>query len=155
MGGHGALTLGLKNPDLYKAISAFAPIVNPIAVPWGQKAFTGYLGNDKEAWKQYDSCELAQVGPNLARGPLRRGRGPCACALNAAGASSELLEKAESDRLLQARPCVQIESFELELEWVLQSAPCFAEQHPEGGVCHEQASAVQSVALEGKVRRLL
>lgn len=67
MGGHGALTLGLKNPDLYKAISAFAPIVNPITVPWGQKAFTGYLGEDKESWKQYDACQLAQVDNSLAQ----------------------------------------------------------------------------------------
>eukprot|EP00884_Botryococcus_braunii_P012592 jgi/Botrbrau1/21333/Bobra.0184s0043.1 len=77
MGGHGALTLGLKNPHLYKAISAFAPIVNPIAVPWGQKAFTGYLGEDQEAWKQYDACELVKAydGPSTKhsdRSGLRR-----------------------------------------------------------------------------------
>lgn len=52
MGGHGALTIALKNPEVFKSVSAFSPIVNPCAVPWGQKAFNGYLGDDKEAWKQ-------------------------------------------------------------------------------------------------------
>jgi S-formylglutathione hydrolase len=51
MGGHGALTIGLKNSDKYKSISAFSPITNPVAVPWGVKAFTGYLGEDQSAWK--------------------------------------------------------------------------------------------------------
>lgn len=60
MGGHGALTIALKNPDKYKSVSAFAPICNPIAVPWGQKAFKGYLGSDEATWKEYDTCELLQ-----------------------------------------------------------------------------------------------
>lgn len=60
MGGHGALTLGLKNPDKYASISAFAPISNPSQVPWGQKAFKGYLGDDKSLWRQYDATELAK-----------------------------------------------------------------------------------------------
>lgn len=58
MGGHGALTIGLKNPDRYTSVSAFAPICNPMAVPWGQKALPLYLGDDKETWKQYDATEL-------------------------------------------------------------------------------------------------
>lgn len=59
MGGHGALTLFLKNPSQYKSVSAFSPIANPTNCPWGHKAFGGYLGNDdKEAWKQYDATEL-------------------------------------------------------------------------------------------------
>lgn len=58
MGGHGALTLGLKYPDLYKSISAFSPIVAPSQVPWGHKAFTGYIGNDTEEWKKHDACAL-------------------------------------------------------------------------------------------------
>lgn len=62
MGGHGALVIGLKNPDLFKSISAFSPIVNPGCVPWGQKAFTGYLGKDTEIWKKYDSIELLKTG---------------------------------------------------------------------------------------------
>jgi S-formylglutathione hydrolase len=60
MGGHGALVLGLRNPNLYKSISAFSPISNPTNVPWGQKAFSGYLGDDKEEWKQYDATELVR-----------------------------------------------------------------------------------------------
>lgn len=52
MGGHGALIMALKNPGSFRSVSAFAPIVNPSAVPWGQKAFKGYLGDDKEAWAQ-------------------------------------------------------------------------------------------------------
>ena len=62
MGGHGALVLGLKNPDQYKSISAFSPIVNPMASAWGLKAFKGYLGEDQNLWKKYDSCELIKSG---------------------------------------------------------------------------------------------
>lgn len=61
MGGHGALTIGLKNQQVYKSISAFSPITNPVNCPWGQKAFTAYLGADKANWKQYDSCELLKA----------------------------------------------------------------------------------------------
>ena len=60
-GGHGALVLGLRNPQLYKSISAFSPICHPMQVPWGQKAFSNYLGPDQESWKQYDATDLAQV----------------------------------------------------------------------------------------------
>jgi S-formylglutathione hydrolase len=58
MGGHGALTLYLKNPGMYKSVSAFAPIANPSQCPWGEKAFKGYLGEDKEVWKKHDATEL-------------------------------------------------------------------------------------------------
>lgn len=58
MGGHGALTIALKNPGRYKSVSAFAPIVAPTQVPWGQKAFRGFLGPDRESWAQYDTCAL-------------------------------------------------------------------------------------------------
>ncbi|HVO48937.1 MAG TPA: S-formylglutathione hydrolase [Steroidobacteraceae bacterium] len=58
MGGHGALTLGLRNPQIYKSISAFAPIAAPRQVPWGQKAFTGYLGPDTGQWSAHDATEL-------------------------------------------------------------------------------------------------
>jgi S-formylglutathione hydrolase len=58
MGGHGALTLALKNPKLYRSVSAFSPICAPSQCPWGQKAFAGYLGTDEKLWKEYDSCEL-------------------------------------------------------------------------------------------------
>jgi S-formylglutathione hydrolase len=63
MGGHGALTLGLKRPELYRSISAFAPIVAPSQVPWGQKAFAGYLGNRAAAWRDHDACELVATRP--------------------------------------------------------------------------------------------
>jgi len=59
MGGHGALTIALRNPDRYRSVSAFAPIVAPSEVPWGQKAFGGYLGDDHEDWARYDACMLA------------------------------------------------------------------------------------------------
>ncbi|KAJ5698311.1 S-formylglutathione hydrolase [Penicillium macrosclerotiorum] len=59
MGGHGALTLFLRNPGKYKSVSAFAPITNPINCPWGQKAFKGYFGDDQqEKWKEHDATEL-------------------------------------------------------------------------------------------------
>jgi S-formylglutathione hydrolase len=58
MGGHGALQIALKNPSRYAAVSAFAPIVNPGDTPWGQKAFTAYLGDDKHAWRDWDSTAL-------------------------------------------------------------------------------------------------
>ncbi|BBN09912.1 S-formylglutathione hydrolase [Marchantia polymorpha subsp. ruderalis] len=60
MGGHGALTLYLKNPGAYKSASAFAPISNPSAVPWGKKAFSNYLGDDKSAWEAYDATCLVK-----------------------------------------------------------------------------------------------
>lgn len=68
MGGHGALVIALRNPQMFKSVSAFAPIVNPSVVPWGIKAFSGYLGEeDKEAWKEYDATELMKSysGPQL------------------------------------------------------------------------------------------
>lgn len=58
MGGHGALTIALRNPGRYRSVSAFSPIVAPSQVPWGEKAFAAYLGEDREAWKQYDACAL-------------------------------------------------------------------------------------------------
>ena len=60
MGGHGALTIALKNPENFTSVSAFSPIVNPINSPWGQKAFTGYLGKDKKTWQEYDATVLMQ-----------------------------------------------------------------------------------------------
>jgi S-formylglutathione hydrolase len=60
MGGHGALTLYLKYPGQYKSVSAFAPISNPSRCPWGDKAFTGYLGEDREEWKKHDATELVK-----------------------------------------------------------------------------------------------
>ncbi len=58
MGGHGALVIGLRNSDRYSSISAFSPITNPTQCPWGEKAFSAYLGDDREQWKQYDAVEI-------------------------------------------------------------------------------------------------
>lgn len=68
MGGHGALICALRNPSKYKSVSAFAPICNPMNCPWGQKAFTGYLGSNKAIWKGWDACELVKdyKGPPLS-----------------------------------------------------------------------------------------
>jgi S-formylglutathione hydrolase len=62
MGGHGALTIALKNPEKYRSISAFAPICAPSQVPWGNKAFSGYLGADRAAWARHDAVELLKAG---------------------------------------------------------------------------------------------
>src|SRR6201991_4274724 len=62
MGGHGALTVALRNPHRYRAASAFAPIVAPSQVPWGIKALTGYLGPNKEAWRSHDTVALIEDG---------------------------------------------------------------------------------------------
>ena len=62
MGGHGALTIALKNPSRYRSVSAFAPIAAPIQVPWGQKAFPRYLGDDRDAWRAYDATALIEDG---------------------------------------------------------------------------------------------
>lgn len=69
MGGHGALTIALKNPERYRSVSAFAPIVAPSRVPWGEKAFSGYLGDDREGWREHDATELIE-----RRGPFPDGR---------------------------------------------------------------------------------
>lgn len=65
MGGHGALTIALKNPGAYKSVSAFSPIASPMNCPWGEKALSGYLGPDKPAWRQYDACALIEDGAHV------------------------------------------------------------------------------------------
>ncbi len=62
MGGHGALTLALRHPDLYRSVSAFAPIAAPSLCPWGEKAFGGYLGEDRSLWRQHDATALVEDG---------------------------------------------------------------------------------------------
>jgi S-formylglutathione hydrolase len=62
MGGHGALTLALRHPALFRSVSALAPIVAPSQVPWGQKAFSRYLGENREIWREHDACELVARG---------------------------------------------------------------------------------------------
>jgi S-formylglutathione hydrolase len=60
MGGHGALTIALKNPHDYRSVSAFAPIASPMRSPWGEKALGGYLGPDRERWREYDATALIE-----------------------------------------------------------------------------------------------
>ena len=61
MGGHGALTIALRNPERYQSVSAFSPINNPVNCPWGQKAFTAYLGKDTDTWREYDASLLMRA----------------------------------------------------------------------------------------------
>ena len=65
MGGHGALTIALRNPNRFKSVSAFAPIASPLSCPWGEKALGGYLGADRAAWAAYDACALIRDGARL------------------------------------------------------------------------------------------
>ncbi len=65
MGGHGALTIALRNPGRFRSVSAFAPIVSPLNCPWGEKALGGYLGPDRQAWREYDACALIEDGARL------------------------------------------------------------------------------------------
>ena len=62
MGGHGALTLALRHPHLFRSVSAFAPITSPTRCPWGEKAFTAYLGDDRETWMEHDAARLIESG---------------------------------------------------------------------------------------------
>jgi S-formylglutathione hydrolase len=65
MGGHGALTIALKDPERFRSVSAFAPIVAPSQVPWGEKALGGYLGDDRAVWRRYDAVSLIEDGARL------------------------------------------------------------------------------------------
>ena len=65
MGGHGALTVALNFPDRFRSISAFAPIVAPSQVPWGQKALAGYLGDNRDSWKRHDAVALIESGASV------------------------------------------------------------------------------------------
>ncbi len=65
MGGHGALTIALRNPGRFRSASAFAPIVSPLNCPWGEKALGGYLGADRAGWREYDACALIEDGARL------------------------------------------------------------------------------------------
>jgi S-formylglutathione hydrolase len=66
MGGHGALTIALRNPGRFRSVSAFSPIVSPLDCPWGEKALSGYLGNDRNAWREYDACALIDDGARIS-----------------------------------------------------------------------------------------
>jgi len=65
MGGHGALTVALRHPGRFRSVSAFAPIVAPSQVPWGQKALGGYLGDDRDAWRKHDAVALIEDGARV------------------------------------------------------------------------------------------
>lgn len=67
MGGHGALTIALRNPGIYRSVSAFAPICAPSRVPWGTKAFEGYLGSDRSNWAMHDASELIRNGSSVSK----------------------------------------------------------------------------------------
>ena len=97
MGGHGALTLALRHPGRYKSVSAFSPIVAPSIVPWGQKAFTAYLGDDREAWKAHDTVQLIAASDPAKRVPL----------LVDQGGADEFLATQLKPELLQAA-CEQV-----------------------------------------------
>lgn len=98
MGGHGALTIVLKNPDRYQSASAFSPIVAPMHCPWGQKVFSNYLGENKESWKQYDSCELITAADKNHRLPILIDQGE---------ADDFLQEQLMTDRIIEAAESVK------------------------------------------------
>lgn len=75
MGGHGALTLALKLPELYRSVSAFAPIASPMRCPWGEKALSGYLGPDRSTWRTYDATALIEDGKRVAEILVDQGTG--------------------------------------------------------------------------------
>jgi S-formylglutathione hydrolase len=75
MGGHGALTIALRNPGRFRSVSAFAPIVAPMQCPWGEKALGGYLGPDQAAWREYDACALIADGARLPELLVDQGEG--------------------------------------------------------------------------------
>jgi S-formylglutathione hydrolase len=74
MGGHGAMTIALKNPDRFKSCSAFAPIVNPLTADWTQDAFEKYLGADRAKWREYDACALVQDGARFPEFLIDQGK---------------------------------------------------------------------------------
>ncbi|KZN56569.1 S-formylglutathione hydrolase [Pseudoalteromonas luteoviolacea] len=97
MGGHGALTIGLKNSHQYASISAFAPITNPMDCPWGVKAFTGYLGKDESLWAQYDATKLMLEHKIERKLPIKIDQG---------GDDTFLTEQLKPDALLNAAKAI-------------------------------------------------
>ncbi|MDH2433677.1 S-formylglutathione hydrolase [Pokkaliibacter sp. MBI-7] len=98
MGGHGALTIGLKNPERYTSISAFSPICNPCSCPWGEKAFAAYLGEARQDWEQYDATLLLEkLGVAL---PIKISQG---------SEDSFLKEQLKPEALLAAARRVEVE----------------------------------------------
>ena len=74
MGGHGALTISLRNPGRFRSTSAFAPIVSPTNCPWGEKALSGYLGDNRSQWREYDACALIEDGARVPELLVEQGR---------------------------------------------------------------------------------
>lgn len=99
MGGHGAITIALKNSDRFQSVSAFAPICSPLHCPWGEKALAGYLGNNPDQWEQYDSCHLIQT---------RKPEDKCLPLLVDQGSDDNfLVEQLKPERLVEA--CEQVD----------------------------------------------
>ncbi|MEA1065481.1 S-formylglutathione hydrolase [Erwinia sp. HR93] len=96
MGGHGALIMALKNPGRFCSASAFAPIVNPTRVPWGQKAFSAYLGEERESWQAWDSCALMRAAAPDAYIPLLIDQGDADPFLHPQLTPTALVEAAQS-----------------------------------------------------------
>ncbi|MFQ6006059.1 MAG: S-formylglutathione hydrolase [Woeseia sp.] len=106
MGGHGALTVGLRNPDTLRSISAFAPICSPMNCPWGRKALSNYLGNDESTWTDYDATELVKnIGDARPQNKI----------LIDQGLDDQYLERELHPQLLEAA-CVD-HKVNLELRW--------------------------------------
>ena len=101
MGGHGALTIAMRNPERYTSVSAFSPICNPMNCPWGQKAFTAYLGKDKSIWRDHDASELMRQATQFV--PARVDQG---------GADNFLVEQLKPEALEAA---AKINGYPLEL----------------------------------------
>ena len=101
MGGHGALTIAMLNPERYSSMSAFSPISNPVNCPWGQKAFTAYLGKNKDTWRNYDASELMKQATQFV--PARVDQG---------GADNFLMEQLKPESLTSA---AKVSGYPLEL----------------------------------------
>jgi S-formylglutathione hydrolase len=102
MGGHGALTIAMLNPERYSAMSAFSPICNPINCPWGQKAFTTYLGENKSTWLQHDASELMRKALQFVPAKVDQG-----------GADSFLIEQLKPEKLETA---AEVSNYPLDLQ---------------------------------------
>ena len=101
MGGHGALTIAMLNPERYSSMSAFSPICNPVTSPWGQKAFTTYLGKDKAIWEKHDVSELMRQATQFVPAKVDQG-----------GADDFLLEQLKPELLVAA---AKVSAYPLEL----------------------------------------
>ncbi|MFA3789945.1 S-formylglutathione hydrolase [Aliiglaciecola sp. SL4] len=102
MGGHGALCIAMLNPTRYSSVSAFSPICNPIKTPWGEKAFTAYLGKDKTLWQNYDASELMRKAVQLVPAKVDQG-----------GADDFLLEQLKPEMLVSA---AKVSNYPLDLQ---------------------------------------